>query len=331
MNHEYSFFEFTLYTLAPVHIGCGESISKKEMVYEKGVYHYLDMGKLYLDIESMGSKKVQKFTNYMLNNNRESLLKFLKDERINYQKYVVEKRKEYIFSTQNSDKGKVKNIEKMVSDAYGNPYIPGSSLKGAIRTILVNEVFKTDDNSIINARYVENISDGHDLFNQIRVSDSLPIKKDKLVIAQKIDYNKFKSEENPINLYRESIAPLNIITFNITCTSVYAAQLIRQLPELAKKHYEHYFQHFLSEFSKTYIGKNPGLSTIYIGGGTGFWTKTYINKANPSRHKRGGRTRMVEKGVLKLTKSIKENRLINNDEQLFEMGLCAFKIKEIKK
>ena len=36
---------------------------------------------------------------------------------------------------------------------------------------------------------------------------------------------------------------------------------------------------------------------------------------------------MVEKGVLKLTKSIKENRLINNDEQLFEMGLCAFKIK----
>lgn len=86
-------------------------------------------------------------------------------------------------------------IVAFVKDEFGNPYIPGSSLKGAIRTILVNEEFKTDDVPW---------KDGNNIFNEIRVSDSKPISVDNLTLVQKWDYNakriaqiRFRFGENP--------------------------------------------------------------------------------------------------------------------------------------
>ena len=78
---------------------------------------------------------------------------------------------------------------------------------------------------------------------------------------------------------------------------------------------------------------------MYIGGGSGVWTKTVIHQANGIVQKRYERmrTKMVGKGVVKLAKTtpkrykVKEELryLIKNSENLYEMGKACFMIKEI--
>ena len=79
-----------------------------------------------------------------------------------------------------------------------------------------------------------------------------------------------------------------------------------------------------------------------MGAGSGAWTKTIFKQANgilQERYQNSKTTRMVEKGVLKLTKAPMERvkttqgprKLIMNDESFYEMGKANFMIKEITK
>ena len=79
-----------------------------------------------------------------------------------------------------------------------------------------------------------------------------------------------------------------------------------------------------------------------MGAGSGAWTKTIFKQANgilQERYQKSRTTRMVEKGVLKLTKAKRESvkttqgprELIMNDESFYEMGKANFIIKEISR
>ena len=79
-----------------------------------------------------------------------------------------------------------------------------------------------------------------------------------------------------------------------------------------------------------------------MGAGSGAWTKTIFKQANgilQERYENSRTTRMVGKGVLKLTKapilveddSVQPSILIKNDESFYEMGKANFMIKEITK
>lgn len=359
MEHHYKRFKLSLRTLAPVHIGSGDKYTSREFIYDGKTYYFPDMGKFYTEMSKLGM--AQKFETFLLDprNQRQGnrLDSFLEDNRVQIRNFGGYTLKATGFEKAQSTSGKLNDISKFIRDGYGKPYIPGSSLKGAIRTILMNTHWKDKKFSRFKDRgYKENKEiipwgpsknegrENDDLFNEIRVSDSQPLSNDDLTIVQKWDYSVDKKKAVALPLYRESISPLKEISFEIVTTSDRAYALIKTLPDYAREFYKLYEDFFLrdkdfrNKLPEKYIQNNVQYP-IYLGAGSGVWTKTVIKQADGNVQKRYTRmkNKMVGKGVVKLTRApqkrykVKEEvrQLIKNEDSFYEMGKCCFTLKEI--
>lgn len=353
MKTEYRTFQFTLLAMAPIHIGNGEKYTSREFIYENGYFYFPDMGKFYNRMVEKGyDHKFERFlqeTKPNARNNR--LISFLEDNRISDRNFGGYRIIETKLETNNNylRGGALNQVSKFIRDPFGNPYIPGSSLKGAIRTILMNTNPDWNNKNVLQCKK-ENKSlipwgakkgqDYDDLFNAIRVSDSKPFNNEQIILVQKWDYSAKSLTAKPLPLYREAIVPLTRISFTITTTTKEAGILIEELGQRAQAFYKEYKEFFLSDFPENKI--QPNLQyPIYLGAGSGAWTKTLFQQADGILQKRYSRmkTKMVGKGVLKLTKapmkSVKTTqatrKLIMNDESFYEMGKANFMIKEITK
>lgn len=355
MRTEYRTFQFNLLAMAPIHIGNGEKYTSREFIYENGYFYFPDMGKFYNRMVEKGyDQKFEWFlqeTKPSARNNR--LISFLLDNRISDRDFGGYRIKETGFETEknniDSKLGTINEVSKFMRDAFGNPYIPGSSLKGAIRTILMNTnpdwnnknvvKDKKENKSLIpwGAKKGQNYDD---LFNAIRVSDSKPFSNESLILVQKWDCSAKTSLAKPLPLYREALTPGKIINFKITTTTKEAGELIEKLGEKAFEFYNDYKIFFLKDFPENKIQPNIQYP-IYLGAGSGAWTKTLFQQADGILQKRYSRmkTKMVGKGVLKLTKAPRKSvkttqatrKLIINDESFYEMGKANFMIKEFTK
>ena len=354
MKTEYRTFQFSLLAMAPIHIGNGEKYTSREFIYENGYFYFPDMGKFYNRMVEKGYD--QKFESFLqetkpsARNNR--LISFLEDNRISDRNFGGYRIIETKLETNNNylRGGALNQVSKFIRDSFGNPYIPGSSLKGAIRTILMNTNPDWNNKNVVQDEK-ENKSlipwgakkgqDYDDLFNAIRVSDSKPFSNDRLILVQKWDHKAKPPRAKSIPLYREAIVPSTKINFTITTTTKEAGILMEELGQRAQAFYKAYKNFFLSDFPENKI--QPNLQyPIYLGAGSGAWTKTIFKQANgilQERYQNSKTTRMVEKGVLKLTKAPMERvkttqgprKLIMNDESFYEMGKANFMIKEITK
>ena len=352
MKTEYRTFQFTLLAMAPIHIGNGEKYTSREFIYENGYFYFPDMGKFYNRMVEKGyDHKFERFlqeTKPNARNNR--LISFLEDNRISDRNFGGYRIIETKLETNNNylRGGALNQVSKFIRDPFGNPYIPGSSLKGAIRTILMNTNPDWNNKNVLQCKK-ENKSlipwgakkgqDYDDLFNAIRVSDSKPFSNKSLILVQKWDYKAKPPLAKPLPLYREAIAPSTKINFTITTTTKEAGILIEELGKRAQAFYKEYKNFFLSDFPENKIQPNIQYP-IYLGAGSGAWTKTIFKQANgilQERYENSRTTRMVEKGVLKLTKapilveddSVQPSILIKNNESFYEMGKANFMIKEI--
>ena len=360
MKTEYRTFQFSLLSMAPIHIGSGDKYTSREFIYENGYFYFPDMGKFYNRMVEKGYD--QKFERFLqerkasASNNR--LISFLEDNRISDRDFGGYRIKETGLETEENDNdsklGAINEVVKFMRDPFGTPYIPGSSLKGAIRTILMNTNPDWNNKKVVDTRGKrpkENknmISWGakkgkefNDLFNAIRVSDSKPFNNDSLILVQKWDCSAESPTVKPLPLYREAIAPLTKVEFTITTTTAEAASLIEKLEDKALEFYKGYKNFFLKDFPEDKIQDNIDYP-IYLGAGSGAWTKTIFKQANgiiQDRHRKPVQTKMKGKGVLKLTKapilkqddSVQPSKLIKNDESFYEMGKANFMIKEITK
>lgn len=354
MKTEYRTFQFSLLAMAPIHIGNGEKYTPREFIYENGYFYFPDMGKFYNRMVEKGyDQKFERFlqeTKPSARNNR--LISFLLDKRISDRNFGGYRIIETELETNNNylRGGALNQVSKFIRDPFGNPYIPGSSLKGAIRTILMNTNPDWNNENIVKDKK-ENKSlipwgakkgqNYDDLFNTIRVSDSKPFRNDSLILVQKWDHKATPPLAKPLPLYREAIAPLTKINFTITTTTKEAGILMEELGQRAQAFYKEYKNFFLSYFPENKIQPNIQYP-IYLGAGSGAWTKTIFKQAKDilqERYENSRTTRMVEKGVLKLTKapmkSVKTTqatrKLIMNNESFYEMGKANFMIKEITK
>lgn len=353
MKTEYRTFQFSLLSMAPIHIGNGEKYTSREFIYENGYFYFPDMGKFYNRMVEKGyDQEFERFlqeTKPSARNNR--LISFLLDNRISDRNFGGYRIIETELETDNKQLrgGALNQVSKFMRDAFGNPYIPGSSLKGAIRTILMNTnpdwnnknvvKDKKENKSLIpwGAKKGQNYDD---LFNAIRVSDSKPFSNESLILVQKWDCSAKTSLAKPLPLYREALTPGKIINFKITTTTKEAGELIEKLGEKAFEFYNDYKIFFLKDFPENKIQPNIQYP-IYLGAGSGAWTKTLFQQADGILQKRYSRmkTKMVGKGVLKLTKAPRKSvkttqatrKLIINDESFYEMGKANFMIKEFTK
>lgn len=223
--------------ISPLHIGSGNELSPyTDYIYKDNYLLYLDNQKLWNDIsknEEMIDEYVQIIKNKDSNSkNKYTLLDFLKNNNIDIDKYIYAKIKCY---------GDIKTVEiNETIKTSGRPYIPGSSLKGAIRTAILYDYLKTNSfnlNDIINMsskkdrrntyvgqdvmrKYPKSIQS--DIMKFLYVSDTncSDINNISANIEYCIDYVDMKkcnemNKKMPIGF--ESINPETEFTFNIKC------------------------------------------------------------------------------------------------------------------
>ena len=129
-------YKLELKVQGPVFVGSGEEIQKKEYVFLNGRHALgvVDVEKLYQLARKKGL--TLDMEQFMVRDTRTTLRQWADSHRIKPEelkacmKYIVDA------GDMQQEKGRMQ-IMACIKDSYGQPYIPGSSVKGMLRTILL--------------------------------------------------------------------------------------------------------------------------------------------------------------------------------------------------
>ena len=141
-------------TLAPVFIGSGKELNKKEYIYDRssGSIYLVDFKKM---LEGLQTRHLMDaFESYLMEDagkgkreqngrqpeNRE-LIHFLKDNRVPEAVYKTWYLGEEKVGDKSMNLHSAKSIQMFMRDSQNRPYIPGTSFKGMLRTILETRYF----------------------------------------------------------------------------------------------------------------------------------------------------------------------------------------------
>lgn len=304
-------YEMKITALAPIHVGDGREISKKEYIQygQKSAVMIPDQNKMFRDLCMM--HKDRSFGEYMLSNSRDGLSGWLRDQRIDRDKVLSWTRYQMdpgdaFVKASNGRSATPKGIKVFTKDAYDMPYVPGSTLKGMLRTALLAAIVKSDIHhysSELNAirqadlqrarrktamqretasleaaafhtlrRNEKRLGDAvNSVMSGLIVSDSEPIGLDRLILSQKIDYT-LKGVENPLPILREALSPGTEIRFTITIDQSVFPYTIEDILDALNGFQEDSYRYFYQRFGRG----RQGDGIVWLGGGTGFLSKTVL-------------------------------------------------------
>ena len=298
-------YKAKILVMSPTFVGNGKDISKKEYrlsTEEQKVVIY-DPVKFYQLMQKAG--KVPQYENFLMNDSRYDLETWMSDNRINISS-VDDAIRYSVSCGDRMEFGKSKvQIMEFAKDPYGLPYVPGSSIKGMLRTILLGyEIIQNPDKYRKEAEQIKrfhsdwpdrkyyrretsdieirtfNTLDREDVKTEnavndnlqgLIISDSKPLRLDDLVLCQKIEYHT-NNEEKSLNILRECLRSGTNIEFTITIDTQVCPYDADKIMEAIKVFNDMYYDCFLSKFNSK---KRPA-DTVYLGGGAGFVTKTVI-------------------------------------------------------
>ena len=142
MNPYLKNYKLKLKALSPVFIGSGKQINKLEYIFDGKRIYVADMNKLMSEVVKRGLAE----SFYMLMQSHEVYLKEWLDRNgmNDYGQYAAYE----LNGVENVDSSRSLNgIDTFMRNAYNEPYIPGSSIKGMLRTIILwNEIYDNADN-----------------------------------------------------------------------------------------------------------------------------------------------------------------------------------------
>lgn len=231
-----------LKVLSPTHIGGNSenNLKKYQYIYNPGKNQVITIDEHQLMIFLHQRKLMASYEKFVEFNsskrNPEALNNWFKKEKLTGTD--VKSVAGAVLDTKNLNTEKMNDINRFIKDIYQNPYIPGSSLKGAIRTALISqfilnhtELFKAQRSQInklltsgekanYKKRELKKISDRmeSDLFaidkkNNIKsmaglsVSDSEAFAKKDLCLVKKEDYTFGNDSPHYLPIYRECLKP----------------------------------------------------------------------------------------------------------------------------
>lgn len=283
MNNVLKVHDVQLITESPVHIGDGTKIEKKQYIYDQITHKVkiVDLNSLYNYFHNIGRETA--FTDFLLNR-KKTLQNLATEFKLNINKYVI-----YALdcSPIPNREFNLSDIISFTKDPYGYPYIPGSSLKGMIRSALL--AYKIYNEPILLERIKDNLrikkgkstpdkyklDDDYDdskFMMGFNVSDSCPIMDNNpLVLAQKIDY-KFKNNKNFLHIYKESLKPGIKVDFTVTIDTSVSEIDVNYISNALDFYQKMAFQYYYQKFGR---GDNSS-GTVWLGGGAGFTSKTLI-------------------------------------------------------
>lgn len=300
----------------PIFIGSGLEIKKSEYILHDGRFIIYNIPALYARFNVNQQKS---FENMVFSSSPERTLKKWFEE----QKFAIPNLKQYesysipfhdiqkVFAKnpKRGDKREVKyEFKAFMKDIQGQPYIPGTSLKGMLRTILLcydihtnPDKYKYVKRDIINGgknkpgkrylsdevRKIEEIafhtlnrkerkSDAvNDLLSGLIISDSAPLSLDDLSLCQKIDMH-IEGSFRRFPVVRECLKPGTTIPFSITINKTICNYDIEHLEKAVQYFSEFYWECFAKKFSASDVVDEPNSNEVWLGGGVGFVSKTVI-------------------------------------------------------
>lgn len=356
MEHIFEYYTLRLTTKSPVFVGSGQSISKKEFCFvpQKDVIRFMDMEKL-IEYFSQSDRELELFEKFMLNDpslkkagelgtkygeecfSKKWLNKFLdlidmsEIKRTDYVLYEIDN--DSMFQ---DDKTPCK-IQRFMRGADGRAYIPGSSVKGMLRTALLQQIirqnpdklpFESDmkhegkniENQMINTLTLKRDRNGipnnkdavNSIMKGISISDSEPISNDSFTVCKKIDLKKDGSF-NTINLVRECIKPYTEVVFHLKVDKRYFKPVGIQsdfeplFREIIRAFDEDYRNFYLTKFRNLdFNEKQLKNDFLVLGGGSGYFGKNVI-------YTRFG----FEKGLKKVSDYMKTKTQFINGKKVF--------------
>lgn len=154
-----------LQTLTPVHIGSGEILKENfDYIKDNRFVYILDSKKLFKQLEEKGFSE-DKLTNALTQGNIKAIVdKYLSN--ILVTNYCIRK----IQITPNQREKFKDGLREQIYDGLGKPYIPGSSIKGAIRTVLMSYLLLQQKQNGINFKPDSILGD---IMRYLQVSDVL--------------------------------------------------------------------------------------------------------------------------------------------------------------
>lgn len=350
-------YDILLTTVGPVHVGCGDTLAKNQYIYDRrdGKAHIVHKRKMvqWLYVHNL----MDSYEDYFLRNNEKNnnLFNWLKNTQHlkDYKQFT-----DYSLAV-GGQSNELNNLQLFIKGGDGKPYIPGSSLKGAIRTCLLAEKLR-DSNPEFFEQYLKGRIRQKDLAREIGklekrvftgnakdpiddqmrhliISDSEPLEFDDLIVTKKID-RRTDDLENQISTFRESVKPGVEIRFRMTIKDGFGFSLTEIEDAISNFYFDNDY-YFLQDFG---VEERPG-HHIYIGGGSGFVSKTLVypmagekdrgvdivskilderfkNKKSKLNHRRLAIKNGVSPQVLKTTRY---------GRQKLEMGLCKIEFKEV--
>lgn len=190
--------KYLLQTITPVHIGSGEVLNHIDGCYDNSRWYHIDLDKVLThpstDINALTSEMSRRefrWQTYLSRHNLDPA------ELSNYS----------LICTQSPE---TTDIREAIKSVGYRPYIPGSTIKGALRTALLSDLINNEDNAKLKkdstehllreinkgprayrrnetpAKRIEEMAFGkdpnHDLLRALQISDTAPLKSDALAI-----------------------------------------------------------------------------------------------------------------------------------------------------
>lgn len=247
-------YRITLTAVGPVHIGTGEKMGGKDYFLQRDGVAVLNVPSF---IEHLSPGQLDAYCSFLDGDSRTGLEDFL--QKAPEMRRIAEKCIAYEVDTRptKARRGTYQYFEvaKCIKDAYGRPYVPGSSMKGMLRTAILasivatrrkeilrlygeHEASKQIDRSVFWLEHPdsEDPNVANDIMRYVSISDSEPLEIEDLVFAKK--YDKFAKtdngrhkrnmdrlsddtyfEGNELNIYRECIKPGASITLPLNIDS----------------------------------------------------------------------------------------------------------------
>ncbi len=355
-------YKVTIETIGPVHIGSGETIKKKEWLLDRqnSKAVVVDTGRLFVFLKN--HRLLDEFEKFFLGDSG-NLQTWLKEHGI-FEKDYREFEKYTLDTSGDLRDRQIRDIALCTKDAYGMPYIPGSSLKGAIRTAILAKKIKETDyrNPEIKEqiysyrgsrkRFLSNQSRHlnqkifytggfdqknpknivNDIMRGIRVSDSKPLDCGVLTLCQKVDVNT-RGKDTNLPILRECIRPGCTITTELTIdtgiTDISCEYIMQAIQEFLADYNGMFLKFFADEV--LYEG-----NVIYLGGGVGFASKTVTNQllaGEKDRVKYIGE--LIDKTTGKRQHSGNRDvnphivKLTEYDRDLIQMGACSIEFAPV--
>ncbi len=303
-------YDIDIRVKSPLYVGSGQKLNKKEYIYDKESkkIYIPDLYKMYEKICKRGLEK--SYETFLLNFNQRDLDLWLLQNGFKVGDFDSFKAYKYDASGIVFDKN-TKDIATMVKDAYGKPYIPGSSIKGALRTAILSSMImdrKSKDDAInieteydrlvkqnnakwrknnfgcqikdIESKYINTLnregtkpSDAvNSIMSGLIIADTESVDVDCLMLGQKYDVDT-NGKDHKLPIMRECLKPNTVLHGRISIDGTKFPYDIEYIKQAVKKFNENNNQKYYNRFGKDICDAE---NEVQLGGGVGYVNKTLI-------------------------------------------------------